>query len=139
MRHNAKVLYVMDGNFSEFETLKQVLDLAGEYQLDLTLFDIVQKIARPDRLLITSMPISDLKERALRNRLGQLDALVSMINHRSCKLRAHTSFGIDIGSGRSAEAVDLLDQRIFLLRRLVQLLLGRVAVLPRLGALGEQV
>ena len=93
MRHNAKVLYVMDGDFSEFETLKQVLDLAEEYQLELTLFDIVQKIARPARILITSMLPSDLRDRALRSRLGQLEALISMINHRSCKLRARTSFG----------------------------------------------
>ena len=93
MRYNAKVLYVMDGNFSEFETLKQVLDLAEEYQLELTLFDIVQAISRPARLMITSMPISDLRDRALRNRLGQLEALISMIKRRSCKLRARTAFG----------------------------------------------
>ena len=93
MRHNAKVLYVMDGDFSEFETLKQVLDLAEEYRLELTFFDIVQKIERPARFLITSMPFSDLRDRVLRKRLGQLEALISMINHRSCKLRARTSFG----------------------------------------------
>lgn len=93
MRYNAKVLYVMDGNFSEFETLKQVLDLAEEYQMELTLFDIVQTIARPARLMITSMPLSDLRDRALRNRLGHIEALISMIKRRSCKLRARTSFG----------------------------------------------
>ena len=93
MRHNAKILYVMEGDFSEFETLKQVLDLAEEYQWELTLFDIVQKIPPPARFLITSMPFSDLRDRALRNRLGQLEALISIINHRSCKLRARTSFG----------------------------------------------
>ena len=93
MRYNAKVLYVMDGNFREFETLKQVLDLAEEYQLDLTLFDVVQRIDRPARLMITSMPPSDLRDRALRNRLGHLEALISMIKRRSCKLRARTSFG----------------------------------------------
>ena len=93
MRHNAKVLYVMDGDFSEFETLKQVLDLAEEYQCELTLFDIVQNISRPARFLITSVPINDLRDRALRKRLGQLEALISMIKRRSCKLKARTSFG----------------------------------------------
>jgi len=93
MRYNAKVLYVMDGNFSEFETLKQVLDLADEYQFELTLFDIVHTIDRPARLMITSMPPNELRDRALRKRLGRLEALISMIKHRSCKLRARTSFG----------------------------------------------
>lgn len=93
MRHNAKVLYVMDGNYSEFETLKQVLDLAEEYQFGLTLFDVVQTIAGPARFMITSMLASQLRDRALRNRLAQLEALISMIEHRSFKLRARTSFG----------------------------------------------
>lgn len=47
MKNNARVLYVMEGDFSEFKTLKQILLLAEEYQLELTLFDITQAIAPP--------------------------------------------------------------------------------------------
>ena len=93
MKHQARVLYVMDDDFSEFETLKQVLDLAREYQLELTLFDIARTVAASDRFMITSMPLNDLRDRTLRNRLGRLEALISMIDSRSCKLRARTSLG----------------------------------------------
>jgi hypothetical protein len=93
MRYNAKVLYVMDGNFSEFETLKQVLDLAEEYQLELTLFEIADTIAPSARLMVTSMPLNNLEELTLRNRHRRLEALVSIIGPRSFKLRARTSFG----------------------------------------------
>lgn len=94
MQHQARVLYVMDDDFSEFETLKQVLDLAREYPLDLTLFDIAQSVAGPSRLMITSLPLNNLRDRTLRNRQARLEAFISMINSRSCKLRARTSFGI---------------------------------------------
>lgn len=93
MKNNARVLYVMEGDFSEFKTLKQILLLAEEYQLELTLFDITQAIAPPARLMITCMPINELKNRTLQNRLVQLEALISIIESRSRKLRARTSFG----------------------------------------------
>lgn len=93
MRYNSKVLYVMDGNFSEFETLKQVLELAEEYKLELTLFEIADRIAPSARLMITSMPLDSLKDLTLRNRHRHLEALISIIGPRSFELRARTSFG----------------------------------------------
>ena len=93
MKHHAKVLYVMDGNFSEFETLEQVLDLAEEYNLELTLFEIADTIAPSARLMVTSMPLNNLEDLTLRNRHQHLEALISIIGPRSFKLRARTSFG----------------------------------------------
>ena len=93
MKHHARVLYVMDGNFSEFETLKQVLDLAEEYKLELTLFEIADSIAPSARLMVTSMPLNNLKDLTLKNRHRHLEALISIIGPRSFKLRARTSFG----------------------------------------------
>lgn len=43
--------------------------------------------------MITCMPINELKNRTLQNRLVQLEALISIIESRSRKLRARTSFG----------------------------------------------
>ena len=83
----------MDGNFSEFETLKQILDLAKEYQLELTLFEIADAIAPAARLMVTSMPLNNLEDLTLRNEHRHLEALVSIIGPRSFKLRARTSFG----------------------------------------------
>lgn len=93
MRYNSKVLYVMDGNFSEFETLKQLLDLAEEYRLELTLFEIADRIAPSARLMVTSMPLNSLEDLTLRNRHRHLEALISIIGPRSFKLLARTSFG----------------------------------------------
>ena len=93
MRYNSKVLYVIDCNFSEFETLKQVLDLAEEYKLDLTLFEIADRIAPSARLMVTSMPLNSLEDLTLRNKHRHLEALISIVGPRSFKLRARTSFG----------------------------------------------
>lgn len=39
----------MDGKFSEFEALKQILDLGEKFQFELTLFDVTGSLAhRPD-------------------------------------------------------------------------------------------
>lgn len=93
MKYNARVLYVMDGGFSEFETLKQIVDLAEAYRSALTLFDITHTITPPARMMIAAIAPGELRERTLRTRLRQLEALVAMIRHDSCRLRARTSFG----------------------------------------------
>ena len=93
MKHYARVLYVVDGDYSEFETLKQVLDFAEKYELALTLFDIAQTIDSSARFMVTSLPLNDLRDRTLHNRLRYLEALISMIGPRACTLQARTSFG----------------------------------------------
>lgn len=93
MKHYARVLFAMDGESDQFETLKQVLDLAENHQLALTLFDVTEKVDPANRFLITAQPLGVLRDRTLRNRLRNLEALVSMIERRSCTLQARTSFG----------------------------------------------
>lgn len=108
MKRHARVLYVMDSEFSEFETLKQILDLAEEYQLELTLFDIAQTVSPSARLMVASTPLHNLKDCTLRHRQKHLEALVSMIGPRTCKLRARTSFG-----NRAKEIVSETAQGIY--------------------------
>lgn len=93
MKHYAKVLYVIDGDFSEFETLKQVLGYAEKYESALTFFDIAQTVDSSTRFSVTSLPLNGLRDRTLRSRLRCLEALISMIGPRACTLQARTSFG----------------------------------------------
>lgn len=93
MKQCAKVLYVMDGDLNGMDTLKQVMVLAEEYRLNLTLFDVIDSLDRTARASIVFLDQHKLKLRAINKRLDLLEALVSMIKRRSCKLGARASFG----------------------------------------------
>lgn len=93
MKRFGNVLYVMVDGLDGMATLKQVLLLAEKYQFDLTLLDVTESLPISARMLITAMPPNDLKRWVLDKKIAQLDALVSMIESPSCKLRASAAIG----------------------------------------------
>jgi hypothetical protein len=93
MQQDAKVLLVMDDDLEDINTLKQVLTMAEDWRWELTLFAVVGSLEKSSRMLVTCLSPDKLKSRALDKRLAQIETLISIIRHDSCRLRARVAFG----------------------------------------------
>ena len=87
------MLYVMSADPNNLRILGQVIRFAQEHHARLTLLDVIDSLPRASRMLITSVPTSNLRNGIVRNRLEQLEMLVSRIGSGAVELRARVLFG----------------------------------------------
>ena len=89
----SNMLYVMSPDPDNIRVLGQVIKFAGECHARLTLFDVIDSLPRTSRMLVTSVPIDNLRNGIVRNRLEQLEMLVSRMESGTVELRARVLFG----------------------------------------------
>ncbi len=93
MKQIEKVLYVIDDDLEGMETLRRVLLMAEELGWQLTLFNVIESSGSSARMLVTLVSPDELKARIVASRKLQLEALISMVTHDSCDLKARVAFG----------------------------------------------
>ena len=93
MMRSTSILYVMSGGLHNIKTIGQVMMFANIHQASLTLLEVIDSLPPSTRMLITAEFTADLRDRLVRNRLGQLEALVSRIRQDSGELRSRVRFG----------------------------------------------
>ena len=83
----------MDGDLGNMLALKQAIMLAQENQANLTLLSVVESLPKSARMLLTAITPYEITKKIVRERLDELEALVSMINQEDFTLRTRARYG----------------------------------------------
>ena len=93
MAPSLHILYVLSEDQNNLKTLGQVIEFARKHHAKLTLLDVIDSLPSSKRMLITSVPTGELKNRVVRDRLAQLMDLSSRFGADSYELRPRVLFG----------------------------------------------
>ena len=93
MTHSMNILYVMSADLNNFKILGQVIKFAQRNRACLTLLDVIGSLPAPSRMLITSVPTSELRNSVVRNRLEQLQDLIIRCGSDCVEMQARVLFG----------------------------------------------
>ncbi len=93
MTHTMNILYVMSADLNNFKILGQVIKFAQHNQASLTLLDVIDSLPASSRMLITSVPAGELRNSVVRDRLQQLEDLISRLGSDAVEMRPRVLFG----------------------------------------------
>ena len=93
MKYFKNILLVMDGDLSNMLALKQAIMMAENNHAKLTLLSVVESLPKSARMLITAFTPNEIKNKIIRERLDQLDALTSLIRQDDVTLQTRVLYG----------------------------------------------
>ena len=93
MKCYKNILLVMDGDLCNMLALKQVVALAQKDHGNLTLLTVIESLPKAARMLVTAATPYEIKNKIIKERLAELEALVSMIGQGDTILRTRARYG----------------------------------------------
>lgn len=93
MKRFKKILVVTDGGNKEQITLKRAVGLAKTNQATLTVVEVVEKSPRDMKTLIASMDLEDIQDMIIKERLEELNRLISPIRDKGVPISAKVLLG----------------------------------------------
>lgn len=93
MKRFKKILVVTDGGNKEQITLKRAVSLAKTNQATLTVVEAVEKSPRDMKTLISSMDLEDIQDMIIKQRLKELNRLISPIKDKGIPVSAKVLLG----------------------------------------------